>query len=293
VLTADFFRHQYPSGLDNSLVFINACQSFGPQATDVVDAIQGTTSVVFGWTEAIYQGDAAAAAEALYQALSEGGYPAMVAHDRIGGLKTGRPVPGSSAPQLRLSERPVGGDLRIRDVVYLLHPGSAQILTASDLVPIDSTQGDGTPDAVPYLVRVDGVKPDLAGGMMVHVSIDGLEADPVPLAEGQVDDDDRWTVGGTMPLGYDLEGETPVTFRAWVNLHSGGESRHETGAILSGEEPIMGTVWDFQAVHTSGYESGIPHTPYTATAQLTLRFAPGQSPADLNPRYVVTGGTVT
>jgi hypothetical protein len=25
----------------------------------------------------------------------------MVAHDRIGGLKTGRPVPGSSAPQLR------------------------------------------------------------------------------------------------------------------------------------------------------------------------------------------------
>ncbi len=293
VLNADFFRFHYPAGLDNTLIFFNACQSFGPQATDLVDAIQGSTSVVFGWTEAVYVADATATAVALYEALSEGGYPAEVAYDDLGALKAGEAVPGQSSPQLSLSERPQGGDLRIRDVVHLLHPSSGQILTASDLVAIEGTQGDGVPDAAPYLVRVDGVKQQLAAGMMVHVSIDGVEVAPVSLASGQKDDEDRWLVSGVMPLSYDLEDDKPVTFRAWVNLHSGGESEHETGATLTGEEPIMGSEWKLEAVHTSGWTGGIPHTPYTATARLTLRFAPGQPATEPHPRYLVTGGTVT
>ena len=62
-----------------------------------------------------------------------------------------------------------------------------------------------------------------------------------------------------------------------------------------GGEPIMGTVWEMEAVHTSGWTaaSGVPHTPYSATAHLTLRFAPGQSASEPHPRYIVTGGTVT
>jgi hypothetical protein len=293
VLNADFFRSQYPAGLDNTVVFLNACQSFGPQATDLVAAIQGSTSVVLGWTESVYVADATAAAVALYEALSDRGYPAEVGLDQLGDLKVGDAVTGQSSPELRMSKRPAGGDLRIRDVVSLLHPGSANILTASDRVPIQGTQGDGIPDAAPYLVRVDGVKPQLAAEMMVHVSIDGVEADPVPLTSGQVDGEDRWLVGGAVPLSFDLEEETPVTFRAWVNLHSGGESRHETGATLSGEQPIMGTVWELEAVQTSGWTGGIPHTPYTATARLTLRFAPDQAATEPSPRYIVTGGTVT
>ena len=293
VLNADFFRYHYPAGLDNTLVFFNACQSFGPEATDLVAAIQGSTSVVLGWTESVYVSDATATAVALYQALSERGYPAKVGLDQLGELKVGDAVAGQNSPELQVSERPAGGDLRIRDVVTLLHPGSAQILTASDLVPIQGTQGDKMPDAAPYLVRVDGVKPQLAANMMLHVSIDGVEADPVPLTSGQVDGEDRWLVSGTVPLSYDLEEETPVTFRAWVNLHSGGESQHQTGATLSGEEPIMGSEWELQAVQTSGWTGGIPHTPYTATARLTLRFAPGQAATEPRPRYVVTGGTVT
>jgi hypothetical protein len=260
-----------------------------------VDAIQGNTSVVLGWTETVLFADAYAAGVALYRSLSEAGYPVKVAYDELGELKSGKAAPGQNAPQLRLSERPAGGDLRIREVVTVLNPSSGESLSATDLVPIQGTQGDGEPDAAPFLVRVDGVKPELAGEMMVHVSIDGMESDPVPLAGGQADEEDRWTVGGVVPLSYDLTEATPVTIRAWVNLHDGGESRHETGATLSGEEPIMGTVWEMEAVHTSGWTpgSGVPHTPYTATARLTLRFAPGQSPAEPHPRYIVTGGTVT
>jgi hypothetical protein len=293
VLNADFFRYHYPAGLDNTLIFFNACQSFGPQATDLVDAIKGSTSVVFGWTETVYVADATATAVALYESLSERGYPAEVAYDKLAELKVGEAVPGQSAPELRVSERSEGGDLRIREVVHLLHPSSGQILTASDRVPIQGTQGDAVPDAAPYLVRVDGVRQQLAADMTVHISIDGVEADPVPLTSGQKDDEDRWLVSGVMPLSYDLTEEKAVTFRAWTDLHSGGESEHATGATLTGEEPIMGSVWELEAVHTSGWSGGIPHTPYTATARLTLRFAPGQAPTEPHPRYVVTGGTVT
>ena len=93
-LTADFFRIHYPAGLDNTLVFLDACQSFGPQATDLVDAIKGSTTVVFGWTEPVYSNDATATAVALYKALSERGYPAEVAYAHLGALKNGTAVPG-------------------------------------------------------------------------------------------------------------------------------------------------------------------------------------------------------
>lgn len=294
VLNADFFRKLYPAGVNNTLVFFNACQSFGPQTTDLVDAIQGTGSVVLGWTEAMFAADATAAAEALYTALSERGYPAEVAMDHIGELKVGAATEHSpNLPQLALSQRSGGGDLRIREVVSLLNPGSGQVLTSSDLVAIEGTAGDDVPDAAPFLVRVDGVKPEFAGGMVVQVSIDGVEADPVPLANGQSNEDDQWIVSGSVPLGYDLTDDKQVALRAEVNLHSGGESRHETQATLTGEESIMGTVWEMEAVHTIGYFDGTPHTTWGATTQLILEFATGQPPTEPHPRYVVTGGSVT
>lgn len=293
VLNADFFRFHYPGGLDNTLVFLNACQSFGPEATDLVDAIRGSTSVVFGWTEAVYWVDATATAVALYQALAERGYPAGVARDHLGPLAVGHAVPDQNSPELIVSQRSDGGDLRIRNVISLLSPVSGQILTASDLVSIEGTQGDGQPDAVPWLVRVDGVKEEFAGDMMIHVSINGVEAIAVPLSGGEKDEADGWLVSGTQPLSYDLTENTPVRFRAWVNLHSGGQSAHETDATLTSEEPIMGTAWEMEAVHTSGWTGGIPHTPYTATARLTLRFATDQGPTEPHPRYIVIGGTVT
>src|SRR5262249_49659408 len=87
--------------------------------------------------------------------------------------------------------------------------------------------------------------------------------------------------------------ETPAQFRAWVTLHDGGESKHESGATLTGGEPIMGFEWQLDAVSTSGYYDNTPHTPYSSTAHLTLKFAPGQAVADPHPRYAVTGGSVT
>jgi hypothetical protein len=292
VLDADFFRIHYPAGLKDTLVFLNACQSFGPQATDMVDAIKGNTSVVFGWSETVDSHDAAAAAVALYKALAERGYPAQVAYDELGSLKVGTAQPPLSAPTLLLAGRTEGGDLRIREVVYLLNPATGQILTPSDLVSIQGAENDGTPDAAPFLVRIDGVKQELSADMMVHVSIDGKETVPVALTSGQRNDEDQWTLSGIVPLSYDLTQETPVQFRAWVNLHDGGESKHESGATLTGGEPIMGFEWQLDAVATAGFTENIPKLEWSSTARLTLRFAPGQAVSEPHPRYVVTGGSM-
>jgi hypothetical protein len=292
VLNADFFRFHYPSGLENSLVFLNACQSFGPQATDLVDAIQGSTSVVFGWTESVYVADATATATVLFEALGERGYPAEIALEHIEDLRFGEATPHGPAPELRLRERSEG-DLRIREVVSLLDPGSGAVLSGSDLVSIQGTQNDGLNDLAPYLVRVDGVKENLAAGMTVRLSLNGSEATTVGVSSGERNDQDQWLISGTLPLGFDLKQETNVQLAARVNLHSGGESKHESGARLTGDEPIMGTEWKFEAVQTFRYSAGIPHTPRSANTTLTLRFAPGQSASEPNPRYIITGGSVT
>ncbi|MGH7586591.1 MAG: hypothetical protein ACREMH_10115 [Gemmatimonadales bacterium] len=293
VLGADFFRQRYPQGLKDALVFINTCKSFGPQATDLADAIRGSSSMVLGWTEGVLHPDAVAAAAALYEALAKG-YPATVALQEIGDLAAGDPVDvGSGIPELQVTGRGAGGDLRIRDVVELLEPESGAPLSAASRVAILGTQGDGEPDAVAFLVRVDGVKQQFAEEMTVRVAVDGEEGDPVDLADGEKDDQDRWLVRGVVPLGHDVEEETPATFRATVSLHSGGESMQEVGATLAGEEPIMGRVWQMQAVQTFGWVPGIPHTPWSATTLLTLEFAPGQPAGEPNPRYRITGGTVT
>lgn len=231
-INADFFRI-HAANLEDTVIFLNSCQLFGGPETDLVNALTGTSNVVFGWTEAVFADEAYHAASRLYEELSEGGYPAAVAHERVGALRTGSPTPFGPSPTLRIARRPVGGDLQIREVVTLLHPGSGLELTADDRVQIEGIRGDGQHDAAPFLVQVDGVLAEHASDMLLHVSVDGVAADPVQVSSGTANDNDQWIVEGQIPLDYDLEEDRPVTFLARVGLVSEGESEHESEAILT------------------------------------------------------------
>jgi hypothetical protein len=290
--TAAFFQATYPSGLDNTVVFLNACQTFGWLATDLVEAIHGNSSVVLGWDEAVHADEAKAAAVALFQHLSDGGYTAEVAYDRLGDLKNGTATEYGGPPRLVLGLRPKGGDLRIRDIVTLLDPVTEQELTAQSVVLIDGTKGDGEADGAPWLVRVDGMRQEDAAKAILHVTIDGVAADPVAVSDGTPNDKDQWTLSGAVALGYDLTEERTVEFRAWVELPDEGKSEQRVSAELSGDEALMGREWEFTATHTTSW-TGISNTPYTATADLTLTLAPGQAPGERHPSYIITGGTVT
>lgn len=286
LLTADFFRDQYPGGLDDTLVFFNACKTFGAEATDLADAISGTTSVFLGWSESVDSDAAFAASVALYEDLSEGGYPIEVAHSRLGGLISD----ASSGAQLLFGKRKDGDGLRIRDVVELLDPGSGELLSSSSTISIVGTQGDGEPDSVPYAVRVDGMTTEFAPLVTLHVSVNGLEIGPQAITNGESNEKDQWVVRGEIPLGFDVEEDTTVNFKAWVDLYSGGESDDETPALVTGSEPIMGFEWTMEATKTVSFpDSGEQQT----TGVLTLEFQEGQDVKEPKPRYVVAGGTVT
>lgn len=295
LIGADFFREHYPGGLDETLVFLNSCQTVGPAAVDLALALAGTTSAVLGWSDSVYADDGMAASLALWDYLSDQGYPARVALEKIGDLRTGAATHSGDGtpPVLTLIGRPDGDDLHIREVVTVLNPDTGDDLDDSPSVRIVGDAGDGQPDQAPFRVRVEGILDDYAGSMDVFVTVDGVDADPIRLSNGTKDDRDAWIVDGVVQLPYDLTDDRSVVVRARVALHSGGESTDESTAVLTGRTPIMGYEWELVGSHRTYWTGPIPHTPYHASSVLTLEFAPGQDPDEPNPEYVLTGGTVT
>jgi hypothetical protein len=282
--TADFFRHQYRGGLPDTFIFFNACESLTSGFIDLVDALRGPNTVYLGWDSPVESVSATATALALYEELATKGYPAQVAFEELGS-KQHDPL---QVANLRYLGPSGVEDLRVRDVVYLVD-GAGEPLAAGAQVPIVGKAGDGEPDEVPYTVQVDGIKEEFAEATVLHVEVDGTTGDPVAVSDGSVDENGRWTLKGTVSLGYDLEEDTEVTMRAWVELHSLGESEHEVAALLVGG-PIMGFVWELRTSRTimTNFNSKT-----TVSAVLTLEFAEGQEVDEPHPRYVVTGGTVT
>ncbi len=293
---ADFFRKAYPTGLDDTIVFLNACQTQDAMDVDVdiVDALRrGGRTVVLGWSDVVYVSDATAAAQAFYTNLAERGYTARVAWEKLGSLRTGAPSPqgDGTAPVLGI-EGPVDGtDLRIREVVTVLHPTTGEALTSTDRVGAVGVAGDGQADAAPFRVLVEGVLAEDAGDVTVHATVDGVAAPPISLSDGTKNDDDAWVVQGTVQLPYDLTSDREVVWTATATLHDGGESAHEATATLAGAEPLLGSTWELTARHTThwiGYA-----TPWYATATILLTFEPGQDPQDPQPDYAIAGGTIT
>ena len=238
-LNADFFRANYKGGLSDTLVFFNACKSFGSGATDLADAIRGSTSVFLGWAGNVKVPDANATSKKLYQELSIWGVTVEEAYNRLGDLQADR-----AGVRLIRSPHAAGGDLRIRDIVYLLNPDTNQTLGPSQEVAILGEMDDGEPDTVPYRVRVDGIVPQNAADAQLYVSVDGIVSGPQPVSEGETGGPDSWILNGQVGLPYDVEQAMSVDFEAWVELPEGGESRHETAATLTGllsGDGIVGT----------------------------------------------------
>ena len=238
-LNADFFRANYRGGLSDTLVFFNTCESFGSQDTDLADAIRGSTSVFLGWNGNVKVPDANATSIKFYQELSIWGVTVEEAYNRLGDLQTDR-----AGVRLIRSTRAAGGDLRNRDIVYLLNPDTNQTLGPSQEVAILGEMDDGEPDTVPYRVRVDGIVPQNAADAQLYVSVDGIVSGPQPVSEGETGGPDSWILNGQVGLPYDVEQAMSVDFEAWVELPEGGESRHETAATLTGllsGDGIVGT----------------------------------------------------
>jgi hypothetical protein len=294
-LSADFFRDQYPGGLEDTIVFFNACETYGAgsptnRATDLGDAIRGTTSVYLGWSEVVNSENATLASVALFQGLSQRGLTIGDGHAAIGELQVDQDPDGKQAV-LGVSERAAGGDLRIRDVVSLRSKASGAQMAGGESVAIEGKVGDGQPDAVPYRVLVEGMDATAAAEATVHVSAGEREAPPVAASSGTQAPDGSWTLQGAIALDHDVTAPEPADLRAWVELPDSGLSEHRTSATLVGSSPL-GSAWTGTASDVFNLTAdGL--VKIRATAELTFTLAPGQEPGARYVRYEQTAGTMT
>ena len=284
-LDADFFRSQYPGGLGDTVVFFNACEIFGTEATDLGDALRGVAGEFLGWSQKVDSGVAFKAAAALYPLLSDG-RPLKAALALIGPLATD---PAAPHGVLTLGSPENGGDLRIRDLVTLHDPSSGARLAANDPVPIQGQLNDGKPDLVPYVVSVDGLDAADAGHAILHVSIDGKEAAPVSVSSGKSDGKTSWTLSGTLDLGSDLTAPRPADLRAFVELPEGGQNQDEMTVNLTGNDRPTGTVWKAHITRSGPEVLGTIDT--TLTLDVIFEFSGPGLGGSL--RYAVTSGTYT
>lgn len=281
-LDADFFRYTYPGGLADTLVFFNACETFGAEATDLADAIRGGAGEFLGWSERVASPVALSAALALYPLLAAG-RTTGAALDEIGGLAA-----DPAAPHARLTlGPPAAGDLRIRDIVAPLQPPTGQPLAPGATLPIEGTMNDGQPDDVPWQIGVDGLDETEAAAAQLHVSIDDLEAPVAAVSSGSNDAGTRWTVSGRVDLGADLAAPRPATLIVSVDLPEGGISRTEIPVVIGGGERPTGTVWTVHAVREGPGDLGSVQT--TLTIDATVEYA-GTGPGE-SLEYRVTDGT--
>jgi hypothetical protein len=280
-LDAAFFRNQYRDGLADTLVFFNACDIFGAQATDLADAIRGTAGEFMGWSEIVHSTAAHDAATALYSQLASG-RTAGEAVASIGTLATDPVLPNA---QLMLG-RPAPNDLRIREIVTATDPQSGQPLISGATLPIQGSLNDAQADDVTWQVSVDGLDAAEAAGATLHVAIDSVAAPPVPVSSG-TNAGTHWIVTGVLSLGADLTAPRPATVIASVDLPEGGVSHTETPIVLGGGERPTGTVWTVHVSRDGPEDLGTVAT--TLTIDATVEFA-GTGPGN-SLQYLVTDGT--
>lgn len=281
-ITADFFRDNYPAGVGNTLVYLSACQTLTSADTDLADVIRGSKGVVVGWSEAVQIGPGMLAAAAFYKRLAEDGVTARTAHADIGALAVNHWSDGKGQTfhaMLRVTDRKEGGDLRIRDIVWLENPAGGAPLSDNDIIAIRGMPGDGAPDTIPFRIRVDGLDAPPAD-FTIRVEIGGVAAAPLTLAGAQPAGDRVRVLTGMVAMGRDVQDGEELELSATVELPDRGTSRASATITVSGDPGY----WVGKAIFIRETED-----TQEVAESLDLRF-------DYNPdldRYDLTSGTLT
>lgn len=291
MLGADFFRDEYPTGLGDTVVFLNGCSTFGPGATDLADAIRGSRGVVLGWSRPVDSDAAHAAALALYEELAGNGRPVTDALERLGALT----IDETLGATLTSTGRALGGDLRIRDVVDFQNPAGGGPLIDGTAVQLIGEPDDGAPDSVAWQLRVDGIDAQAASAV-VNVTIDGHAAPPIAVSTGTTAGNGSWRLSGTLNLGVDVGVPHHAQFEASLELPEGGQTEDVVATVLVGAseptpslEPSMGSVWSGHV--TQRLE--LPFEGVFTVAEADLTFTLNRRNPDLPIfAYELTGGTM-
>lgn len=272
LLTADFFRHVYPDGLDAKLLW------FGGQRTadsDIAQALHGRDSVYFGFAGAVSRAFADGMAEAVFEWMALG-LSAQQAYAR-----EALDVKDTNGAELLHNER----DIHIRDLVIAADGMTGSLLENDGPIELATVPGDGQPDTLLVSLTVDGMAEDLLPRQTVVASFGGREVASKAVAEGRQLDELRWQVDLEVPLGADVRVGEALDLGFAINLASGGLGTTAVRPVVA-DPTALPAGWEMDIVHTS---TGVGSMTRKSSSVIWLADAT-QDPSSTMRRYRVHSG---
>ena len=235
-INPDFFKAAYDGhSLDDKLIFLNTCQSM--KDLTLAKSLAGDNTTILGWTEVVEVDAASQVSLAFYNLYVTNGIRASVAFQKV--KQDLEPI--FQSPALR-GFRPKGIDIetlappefltegdddtRGREIVTLLQPVFRHELKERDAIPAMGIPGDGKPDEVLLLVRVDGIDESQdPGEFVIHFMADGEELSET-IRPQEASGEYSYLALGLLELPFDVTKSQFIELESWVELPEGGESRH-------------------------------------------------------------------
>ena len=255
VVTSDFFRTIYPSGLSDTMIVLSACQTM--ISFDLADALIGENTSLVGWDESVDSGPAANINLKFLEYYVTNGLRARVSFDKtlsFDGYPSGGGLADADANLIFRGD----DDTRGREVVTIINPETQEAVKANDILLSDGTAGDGQDDDLLIQFRVDGLDEEQnIEEFKIHLKINGEELDQTLSAVDKVGDFSYMTKFELVELPYDVvnDGEK-IELEAWIDLPTGGQTRH----LVEKAEPV-GCGWN-ATLGAGSYLGGVVFNSY-------------------------------
>ncbi|MFP3854347.1 MAG: hypothetical protein ACLFWD_08660 [Anaerolineales bacterium] len=220
-LSPDFFQAEYAGGLQDSILFFNACQLMNNDSFS--SSLAGEDTGVVGWTQSVRVSRGIASASTFYEALVEDGLRVGKAVEKAkesAGYNTEDTYAGAEL-DLNGDENP-----RAVEVITWMHPIYQQEVQQIGSLPTEGVPGDSEDDALLVRFRVDGIDEDQnPADFTIHIKIGDQELDQTLQPTDQIDDY-VYEVREEIDLGFPVEGDEDRSLEAWIDLPEGGQTRH-------------------------------------------------------------------
>lgn len=277
VVTADFFKSYYNSGsLKNKIFYFSACEILAQ--SDMFQALDAASdnSDFFSWTYSVQADDAMAVAADLYEKMAAQGQAAGDAYRRIpDDKKLNRPsdatnydtgriygIEPDEEGKLELVDRTRTTDFlhyqlgqennHIREVITLLDPDAESVLAPGTVYPMDGTLGDGEPEHIELLFKVEGYTEEeiKAEDILISFLLDDTNVMPyrafLPADDENVEvtqeEDYTWYVRFKEVEIPDQAPDATVKFEADLQLPGGDPSVHTVEPIRTSQSDVRATI---------------------------------------------------
>jgi hypothetical protein len=279
VLSADYFRHHYPGGLEDALVVFDGCKTAG---SDMADALEGRNSNYVGWNAGVSPQGSADVMEALFARLAQGRAIHEVYESMGSDVRDKWSLTGATLQVGALN-------VRIRELPRAIDAFTGDTLTSNGNVEVDGYTDDGIPDSLLVVLEFEGIPAADAAASVVRLFVDGVEfaAGPLPEFAGP-DGDYRWTGTGEVALGYDAKEGQRVDIELTIDLPEGGKSIFKASPAIATKKFWPGRKWQgtFSKVTDLGFATVLLDVDATFVRD------PDESATTQHPTFVLQSGTM-